>query len=46
MPLRLEGGRGTIEFETDSPGVPEGPGAGARLLSFALYDPSLIVEPP
>jgi hypothetical protein len=46
VPLRLEDGRGTIAFETDSPGVPEGPGAGARLLSFALYDPRLVVEPP
>ena len=46
VPLRLEGGRGKIELETDSPGVSEGPGAGARLLSFALYDPRLIVEPP
>ena len=46
VPLRLEGGRGKIEFETDSPGVPEGPGAGGRLLGFALYDPRLVVEPP
>jgi hypothetical protein len=46
VPVRLEGGRGTVAFETDSPGVPEGPGAGARLLSFALYEPRLIVEPP
>jgi hypothetical protein len=46
VPLRLPGGRGKIEFETDSPGVPEGPGAGGRLLAFALYDPSLAVEPP
>ncbi len=46
VPLRLPGGRGRIEFETDSPGVPEGPGAGGRLLAFALYDPRLAVEPP
>jgi hypothetical protein len=46
VPLRLEGGRGTIEFETDAPGVPEGPGAGGRLLSFALYDSRLVIEPP
>jgi hypothetical protein len=46
VPLRLQGGRGRIEFETDSPGVREGPGAGGRLLAFALYDPRLIVETP
>ena len=45
VPLRLQGGVGKIEFETDSPGVPE-PGAGGRLLAFALYDPRLAVEPP
>ncbi|HYV40962.1 MAG TPA: hypothetical protein VEO02_04135, partial [Thermoanaerobaculia bacterium] len=46
VPLRLEGGRGKIEFETDSPGVLEGLGAGGRLLAFALYHPRLVVEPP
>ena len=34
----VAGGRGAIEFSTDTPGLPEGSGAGARALAFALYD--------
>ncbi len=41
--VQLAGGRATLEFDTDTPAVPEGPGAGARSLAFALYDAHLIV---
>ena len=46
IPLRLEGGRGTIDLESDAPEVPEGPGTGARPLAFALYDARLVLPRP
>jgi len=46
VPVRLSGGRATIEFSTDAPGVAENGGAGARLLAFALYDARLAVPAP
>ncbi len=34
----ITGGRGAIEFSTETPGLPESSVAGARVLAFALYD--------
>ena len=46
VPLRIEQGRATVEFSSDLPGVPEGPGADARRLAFALYDLRLTLPNP
>ncbi|MSU23367.1 MAG: hypothetical protein EXS32_06025 [Opitutus sp.] len=46
VPLEVTAGRATLEFSTDTPGVPEGPGADARVLAFALYNPRLTVAQP
>ena len=46
VPLEVTAGQATLEFSTDTPGVPEGPGADARLLAFALYDPHLTLAQP
>jgi hypothetical protein len=46
VPVRWTGGRATIEFSTDAPGVAENAGAGARLLTFALYDARLVLSGP
>ncbi|MEY2878864.1 MAG: hypothetical protein RLZZ15_1244 [Verrucomicrobiota bacterium] len=39
-----EDGRARVRFSTDTPGVPESPHADARALTFALYDPRLVLE--
>ena len=44
VPVRLAGGRAAIEFSTDAPGIAESSGAGARLLTFALYDARLVLS--
>ncbi len=44
--VQLAGGRAEVEFDTDAPAVPEVSGAGARSLSFALYDARLAVPAP
>ena len=41
--VQLSPGHATLEFATDTPGVPEGPNADARSLAFALYDLRLSV---
>ena len=46
VPVSLSGGRATIEFTTETPGVAESPNADARLLAFALYDTHLILPGP
>jgi hypothetical protein len=46
IPVRVAGGRAAIEFSTDTPGVPENAGTGARRLTFALYDARLVVSGP
>lgn len=46
LTCRLTQGRGTLEFRTAAPPVREGAGAGARDLSFALYDAELELGPP
>lgn len=46
VPVHLTGGRATIEFSTDTPGVPENAGTGARRLTFALSDARLVVPGP
>jgi hypothetical protein len=43
IPIRVERGSAVIEFSTDLPSVRESPGANARVLAFALYDPRLVV---
>lgn len=44
--IPLSGGRATIEFSSSEPPIREAPGADARLLSFALYDPRLQFKEP
>jgi hypothetical protein len=44
--VQLAGGRSVLEFDTDTPAVPEAPDAGARPLAFALYDARLAVPEP
>ena len=46
VPVRLAGGRASIELTTDTPGVRESGNADARLLAFALYDARLVVPRP
>jgi hypothetical protein len=41
--VQLTPGHATLEFSTDTPGVPEGANADARSLAFALYDVRLSV---
>jgi hypothetical protein len=41
VPVQLVDGHATLEFSTDTPGVPENTGAQARQLAFAVYDPRL-----
>jgi hypothetical protein len=36
--LQVGPNHGTIEFATDTPGIPESPAPNARPLAFALYD--------
>ena len=43
--LRLPPGETRIAFETDGPGVPESDDPKARKLTFALYNPSVTIEP-
>jgi hypothetical protein len=46
VPVQMAGGHASIEFTTDSRGVPESGNADARLLAFALYDARLVVQKP
>lgn len=38
LSVAISGARDSVEFSTDTPGSPEGTGADARRLAFALYD--------
>jgi hypothetical protein len=44
-PLRVAGGRTTLEFSTDDAPVPENATPAARALAFALYDVELAAKP-
>jgi hypothetical protein len=40
--IPVRNGRATLDLVTQEPGVPEGSGANARRLAFALYDPRFV----
>ncbi len=42
--IRIDQGRATLEFSSDSPAHPEGPSPSARQLAFALYDLSVSAD--
>lgn len=41
-PLTLAPGKTALLLQTDAPGVPESPAAGARALTYAVYNPEVI----
>ena len=43
FPFLVKDGRARLEFATDRPAQPESTLPGARLLTFAVYDPKLTV---
>ena len=46
VPLRIQAGKATVEFFTDTPPVPENATPGARPLAFAIYDSRLTLQKP
>lgn len=46
VPVPMAAGQTTIEFSSETPGVPESANADARRLAFALYDTRLVLPEP